>query len=176
MKRTTIILGLAALSGLLFMQCQRSIPEKASPISNFDLNRYLGKWYEIARLDFKHEKNLNQTTASYSLNEDGTVKVVNRGFDVKKKEWKVATGKAKFRGEKTVAALKVSFFGPFYSGYNVLAIDEEYQYALVAGKSLDYLWILARTPEIPADIKARYLQMAEDIGYTTSDLVWIQHN
>ncbi len=78
MKRTTIILGLAALSGLLFIQCQRAIPEKATPIANFDLNRYLGKWYEIARLDFKHEKNLMQTTASYSLNEDGSVKVVNR--------------------------------------------------------------------------------------------------
>lgn len=176
MKRSTVLFGLAALSGLLFIQCQRSIPEKATPISNFDLNRYLGKWFEIARIDFKHEKNLNQTTASYSLNDDGSVKVVNRGYDVVKKKWKTATGKAKFRGDKSVAALKVSFFGPFYSGYNVLAIDEEYQFALVAGKSLNYLWILSRTPEIPQEIKDRFLQIAEDTGYQTSDLTWIKHN
>ncbi len=87
----------------------------------------------------------------------------------------MATGKAKFRGDKNVAALKVSFFGPFYSGYNVLAIDEEYQYALVAGKNLDYLWILSRTPSLPEVIKDRYLQLAKDIGYNTSDLLWVDH-
>src|SRR5690606_16473316 len=119
---------------------------------------------------------LNNVTAHYSKNEDGTIKVDNKGFNYKTSEWKQSTGKAKFAGETTEAKLKVSFFGPFYSGYNVIALDPEYQYALVAGESLDYLWILSRTTTIPEEIKNDYLRRAQAIGYNTGDLVWVEHN
>lgn len=153
-----------------------TIPNGAVAVKPFHKEKYLGKWYEMARLDFKYERDLNNTTATYSLNENGTIKVVNRGYNTKTGEWKQAVGKAKFAGDKNTAMLKVSFFGPFYSGYNVIAIDDEYQYALVAGKSLEYLWILSRETSIPEEVKDKYLKIAEEIGYRTSDLLWIVHN
>lgn len=100
----------------------------------------------------------------------------NKGFNTETNEWKQAIGKAKFAGDKDVAMLKVSFFGPFYSGYNVIALDEDYKYALVAGKNLKYLWILSRETTIPDDVKQHYLKTAESIGYKTSDLIWVVHD
>ena len=110
------------------------------------------------------------------MKENGSIKVDNQGYNTVKEKWNQALGKAKFVGDDTVAMLKVSFFGPFYAGYNVIAIDEDYQYALVAGASLEYLWILSREPNIPEDIKAKYLKVAEDAGYDTSKLLWITHD
>ncbi len=158
-----------------FFSC-RTIPKNAIAVQSFDKTKYLGKWYEIARLDFKYERGLNNTTAEYSLNEDGSIKVLNKGYDYTQKEWREAIGKAKFVKEENIGMLKVSFFGPFYSGYNVLAIDEDYQYALVSGKNLDYLWILSRETSIPERIKQEYLKIAEDIGFKTSDLIWVTHD
>ncbi len=145
-------------------------------MKNFEKIRYLGKWYEIARLDFKFEEGLNNTTAEYSVNDNGTIRVENRGYDYTEKTWEQAIGKAKFVGDESVAMLKVSFFGPFYAGYNVIALDENYMYALVCGSSLDYLWILSRETEIPENIKHQYLKIADGIGYNTSDLIWVEHN
>lgn len=153
-----------------------SIPKNAEAVKNFDADKYLGKWYEIARFDFRFEKNLNNTTAEYSLNENGTIKVVNKGYNYVKEEWSSAEGKAKFVKNPEIAKLKVSFFGPFYSGYNVIALDENYQYALVAGASLKYLWILSRTPTIPDDVKEMYIQKAKEIGYKTEDMIWVEHD
>ncbi len=102
--------------------------------------------------------------------------MVNRGYAYAKDEWNEAVGKAKFVGDDNVAKLKVSFFGPFYSGYNVIALDEEYRYALVAGKNLKYLWILSRDTTIPDDVKENYLRIAEEIGYNTSELIWVEHD
>ncbi len=110
------------------------------------------------------------------MNDDGTIKVVNQGYNTKKEEWTEAIGKAKFVGEENIAMLKVSFFGPFYSGYNVIALDEEYRYALIAGKSLDYLWILSRDTTIPDEIKNKYLKIAEEVGYNTTELIWVKHD
>lgn len=163
----TLMTGLFACS---------TIPKGAVAVKPFDKERYLGKWYEIARLDFKYEKDLSNTTAEYSLNENGSIKVDNQGYHTIKREWRQAIGKAKFVGDNTIAMLKVSFFGPFYSGYNVIALDNEYKYALVSGKSLKYLWILSRETTIPAAIKENYLKMAEEIGYQTSDLIWVKHD
>lgn len=154
----------------------RTIPKGAEAVKPFDKARYLGNWYEIARLDFKFERNLNNTTANYSLNSNGTIRVVNQGFDTLEGKWKQATGKAKFVGDENIAMLKVSFFGPFYSGYNVIAIDDGYKYALVSGKNLKYLWILSRETVIPESIKTQYLKIAQEIGYNTSDLIWVEHN
>lgn len=153
-----------------------TIPKEATAVKSFDKKRYLGKWYEIARIDFKFEKNLNNTTAEYSLNENGTIKVDNKGYNTKKDKWEQAIGKAKFVNEDTVGMLKVSFFGPFYGGYNVIELDAAYKYALVAGSSLDYLWILSREKTIPDAIKEKYLASAKAIGYDTDRLLWIVHD
>lgn len=177
MKTKNKILVAALSVGVLtlFNSCA-SIPKNAKAVENFDVNKYLGTWYEIARFDFRFEKNMNNVSAQYSLNEKGNVAVLNSGYNYKKEEWKKANGVAKFRGEKDVAELKVSFFGPFYSGYNVVALDENYHYALVAGKNLDYLWILSRTKTIPENIKTEYLKIANEIGYDTSELIWVKHD
>lgn len=153
-----------------------SMPDRAVPVTNFDVHRYLGTWYEIARFDFKFERDLDNTTANYTLDSDGDVIVLNSGYNYVDKEWERAEGIAKFRSEPSVGALKVSFFRPFYSGYNVVAIDKEYRYALIAGASLDYLWILSRTTEVPPEIKDTYLKLATDIGYDTTRLLWVKHD
>lgn len=159
---------------ITFQSCS-TIPQKAVAVTNFEKEKYLGKWYEIARFDFKFEKDLNNTTAEYSLNENGTIKVDNNGFNTKKRKWEQAIGKAKFVESDTVGMLKVSFFGPFYAGYNVIALDPDYKYALIAGSSLKYLWILSRETNIPEEVKSNYLKIADEIGYDTSQLIWVEH-
>ena len=161
---------------LVLTSCKSTIPKKAVAVTNFDKAKYLGKWFEIARLDYKWEKNLNNVTAEYSLKDDGTIKVDNRGYNVKKDKWEESIGKAKFVKKDNVGMLKVSFFGPFYSGYNVIAVDPDYKYALVAGESLKYMWILSRETTIPESVKADYLIKAQEIGYNVTDLVWVEHN
>jgi apolipoprotein D and lipocalin family protein len=161
---------------MIGLSCCSTIPEGVTAVKSFDKARYLGKWYEIARIDFKYEKDLDNTTAEYSLNPNGTIKVDNKGYNTKKGEWKQAIGKAKFVGDDSIAMIKVSFFGPFYSGYNVIALDPEYRYALIAGASFKYLWILSRETSIPDEIKNEYLKIAKDFGYNTSDLIWIKHD
>jgi len=174
-QRKLILAGLLSGIGIgmLLAGCQ-SIPKKAQPVRNFEKEKYLGKWYEIARIDFKFEKNLEQTTAEYSLRKDGAIKVVNRGYNYKTKKWEQATGKAKFRINERVGALKVSFFGPFYSGYNVIALSGDYKYALVAGKNLDYLWFLSRHPYMPEEVKADFLAKARAVGYDVERLIWVK--
>ncbi|MFO8088144.1 MAG: lipocalin family protein [Bacteroidales bacterium] len=152
-----------------------TIPKGVTAVKPFEKEKYLGSWYEIARFDFRFEKHMNNTTAEYSLNDDGSIKVKNQGYDTLKQEWKQATGKAKFVRDENTAMLKVSFFGPFYSGYNVIALDQKYQYALVSGASLDYLWILSRKKTIPEDVKKEYLKIAADAGFDISQLLWIEH-
>jgi apolipoprotein D and lipocalin family protein len=168
--------SLLGIVGIVAFNACSSIPKGASAVKPFDKEKYMGKWYEIARMDFRFERNLNNTTARYSVNNDGSIKVDNRGFNYKTMEWKQAVGKAKFAGDPNVAMLKVSFFGPFYSGYNVIALDNEYKYALIAGKNLSYLWILSRETTIPDDIKQNYLKKAEDLGFNTSALIWVEHD
>lgn len=165
-------------AGIAFVltSCKSTIPKKAVAVTNFDKAKYLGKWFEIARLDYKWEKNLNNVTAEYSLKDDGTIKVDNRGYNVKKDKWEESIGKAKSVTKDDVGMLKVSFFGPFYSGYNVIAIDPDYKYALVAGESLKYMWILSREKTIPESVKADYLIKAQEIGYNVLDLVWVEHD
>jgi len=159
---------------IVFASCQ-NMPEGARVVKDLQKEKYLGSWYEIARLDHRFERNLTDVSAQYSLKDDGTIKVINSGYDTEDKEWVKAEGKAKFRGAESEGKLKVSFFGPFYSGYNILALDDDYQYALVAGNDLGYLWLLSRSPSIPEAIKSDYLDMAEQIGYDTSELIWVEH-
>jgi len=156
--------------------CGKSPDNRIQVVRSFDVNRYLGKWYEIARFDFRFERNLDHTTATYSLNENGTIRVLNEGYNYVTKKQKKAIGKAKFAGDKTVAALKVSFFGPFYGAYNVIALDSEYKYALVVGKDVNYMWILSREKTIPDEIKQKYLQIARDSGFSVDQLIWVNQN
>lgn len=166
---------LTALVVFFIFSCQ-STPKNIYPITGFNYERFLGKWYEIARFDFTFEKDMDNVTAYYSKNEDGSIRVENRGFNYKQNKWKEAIGKAKIKKSPTEGALKVSFFGPFYSDYIIIALDSEYQYALVAGKNYDYLWILSRTKTIPLDIKEEYLAFAESIGFETEKLVWTKQS
>jgi len=168
-------LGSILFNGLVIMACSPA-SDKPVVVKNFEIGKYLGKWYEIARFDFYFERNLNNTTARYTLNENGSVKVVNRGFDYVKNEWKEAVGEAKFAGDWSEARLKVSFFGPFYSPYRVIALDPEYKYALVSGKNKKYLWILSRGTTIPDEIKSAYLKIAQEAGFKISDLIWVKHD
>ncbi|MBP1669154.1 MAG: rane protein [Bacteroidetes bacterium] len=172
-KSITSLLILAVMIG--FGSCT-SIPKGAVAVKPFDIEKYLGKWYEIARMDFRFERDLNNVTANYSRNEDGTIKVDNQGYNYVTKEWKQAIGKAKPAGQPDEARLKVSFFGPFYSAYNVIALDSEYKYALVAGKNLKYLWILSRETTVPESIKNSYLKIAQDLGFDIAALIWVEHD
>jgi len=156
--------------------CGKSADNGAKAVRSFDANRYLGKWYEIARFDFRFERNLDHTTATYSWNENGTIRVLNEGYNYVTKKHKQAVGKAKFAGDKTVAALKVSFFGPFYAAYNVIALDSEYKYALVVGKDVNYMWILSREKTIPDSVKQNYLQIAREAGFRVDQLIWVNQD
>lgn len=178
MKSTKIYIStLVILAIVTVSACGVSIPDGAKALSPFDQEKYLGKWYEIARLDFKWERNLNNVTANYSLNSDGSIKVDNKGFDTVKNEWQQSIGKAKFVDkEKNEGRLKVSFFGPFYSGYNVIALEPEYKYALIAGDDLKNLWILSRTTTIPDNIQSDYLQKAKALGYDVGALKFVAHD
>lgn len=145
-------------------------------VSGFELDRYLGTWYEVARLDHRFERGMSNVTANYSMRNDGGVSVVNRGYQTADGEWDDATGKAYFIGDSDIGQLKVSFFGPFYGGYNILELDKvEYQYALVAGPDLSYLWILARSPDLGPDILSGLLNSAKGLGFPTEELIFVDH-
>lgn len=175
-NRKIVIAAAATVSCMLLLNACRSIPKNAEPVRNFDADRYLGAWFEIARFDYRFERNMDNVIAQYSLKENGEIRVFNSGYDHKENKWKSSTGSAKFRINKNVGALKVSFFKPFYSGYNIIAIDEAYRYALVAGRNLDYLWLLSREKTMPESVKEQYLKMAREIGYDTSKLIWVSQD
>ncbi|OPY70534.1 MAG: Outer membrane lipoprotein Blc precursor [Syntrophorhabdus sp. PtaU1.Bin050] len=152
------------------------IPTNVTPVSNFNLEKYLGKWYEIARLDHSFERGLTRVTAQYSLREDGGVRVLNRGYSEKEAKWKEAEGRAYFVNQPDQGYLKVSFFGPFYGSYIIFELDREgYQYSLVCGPDKSYLWILARKPEIGDELKKTLVEKARMLGFSTEKLIFVKH-
>lgn len=151
-------------------------PSGVTVVENFNSTRYLGTWYEIARLDHRFERGLDNVTATYSLREDGGINVINKGYNRERGMWQSTDGKAYFTGDKSRAALKVSFFGPFYGGYNVIALDKDYQHALVCGPNRDYLWILSRTRTIPDEVKQQMLSAAARQGFAVEKLIWVAQN
>jgi apolipoprotein D and lipocalin family protein len=170
MKKLSILLLLIFLTGCV------GIPQNVKPVQNFELERYLGKWYEIARLDHSFERGLSHVTADYSLRKDGGVRVINRGYSSEKKTWKQAEGKACFVESPDQGYLKVSFFGPFYGSYIVFELDHDnYQYSLVCGPNKSYLWILARKPVLHDDIKVSLIEKAAKAGFDTSKLIFVDH-
>lgn len=157
--------------------CAVAPPSGVTPITGFELDRYLGQWYEIARLDHSFERGLSQVSAHYSRRDDGGVAVLNRGYNDRAGVWKEAEGRAYFTGEPMVGSLKVSFFGPFYGGYHIVALDREnYSYAMISGPSRDYLWILARTRQLPAAVRGDLLRQAQALGFAADSLIWVKQD
>jgi apolipoprotein D and lipocalin family protein len=153
-----------------------SIPKGIEPVQDFDKARYLGKWYEIARLDHPFERGLEQISATYTLREDGGIDVLNKGFNIEEQEWTEANGKAYFVGDEQIGHLKVSFFGPFYASYVIAELDKEgYQWAMVTGPDTDYLWFLSRQPSIPAATIEKLKQKANEAGFNVDSLIYVTH-
>jgi apolipoprotein D and lipocalin family protein len=168
--RTIIVLLILATAGCIGM------PENVTPVKGFELQRYLGHWYEIARLDHSFERGLEKVQATYSRNPDGSVRVINRGFDPASNRWKEAVGRATFISDSDTGRLKVSFFGPFYGSYNIIALDQRhYSYALVCGPDKSYLWILAREPRLEASIQTELISQAKALGFETNRLILVRH-
>lgn len=161
---------------LLLTACV-GMPEGVKPVENFDLDRYLGKWYEIARLDHSFERGLEQVTAEYSLKDDGGVRVVNRGFSTSKGGWDEAEGKAYFVKEEDLGYLKVSFFGPFYGSYVIFELEEEsYSYAFISGPDTSYLWLLSREPTVDEEVMDKFRQRAASVGFDLDELILVKQD
>ncbi|MFD1008582.1 MULTISPECIES: lipocalin family protein [Oceanisphaera] len=151
------------------------MPEGVTPVKNFDSERYLGTWYEIARLDHSFEQGLEQVSAEYQQRDDGGLRVINRGIDAQSGEQKEAQGKAYFVNGEQEGHLKVSFFGPFYSSYVVFELGDNYEYAFISGYNHDYLWLLARQSEVSPQLKTQFVARAKALGFATEDLIWVKH-
>ena len=151
------------------------MPNDISPVTDFNIERYLGTWYEIARLDHSFEKGLERVTAHYSLRDDGGIKVVNRGFNSRNNKWKESTGKAYFVDDPKVGRLKVSFWGPFYGGYNIIELDKvNYSYSVVCGPSKSFFWILSRNPKMNDSLRSELVRKARSLGFETDRLIYVR--
>jgi apolipoprotein D and lipocalin family protein len=169
MKALTLLFSAYLMAGCT------ALPHGIQPVENFDLERYLGKWYEIARLDHRFEHGLSKVSATYSKRSDGGIDVLNRGFNSKRGEWKEAKGRAYFLDEPDVARLKVTFFWPFYGGYNVIELDHKnYSYALVCGPSKKYLWILSRTKKLDPATMEDLIGKAEKLDFDINGLIFVE--
>lgn len=165
---------LITIACLLLLSACTSLPSGIEPVKGFELPRYLGTWYEVARLDHSFERGLNQVTATYSMRDDGGVKVVNRGFSVAEQAWDEAEGKAYFVDSPDIAHLKVSFFGPFYGAYVVYELDsQDYQYAFITSYNREYLWFLSRTPTVDDALKLQFIEQAKKLGFATEQIIWV---
>lgn len=169
MKRLSIV-----VTALLVLMGCTGLPDGIEPVSGFDQERYLGTWYEIARLDHSFEEGLSQVTAEYTLNDDGSIKVLNRGYNAAENQWEEAEGRALFVDSPDVGHLKVSFFGPFYSSYVVFDLDEDYSRAYISGYNRNYLWLLSRTPQVSdAELEA-FKTRAEEQGFDLDELIVVE--
>ena len=171
---------LALLVSFLLTACM-GVPDNVKVVERVNASRYLGTWYEIARLNQSFERGLEKITATYSLKDDGGIKVLNRGYNIKAKEWEEAEGKAYFvdtpNADKTnTGKLKVSFFGPFYGAYNIIALDANYQHVMICGPDKSYLWILSRTPKLAEPVKQELIAQAKNYGFATDKLIYVKHN
>ena len=164
-------LGVMLMMLAVILGCT-TIPNGLAPVDDFDSKRYLGKWYEIARLDHRFERNLTNVSATYSPRSPDGIIVVNKGYDTKKKKWKSIEGVAHFIDDKNVGSLKVSFFGPFYGGYHIVDLDKDnYSYSLVVGPDRSYFWILSRTRQMEASTYDRLVKKAATLGIDTAELI-----
>ena len=158
---------------LILLASCTGLPEGVTPVDQFELDRYLGTWHEIARLDHSFERGLERVRAEYSMLEDGGVRVLNSGFDTASGKRSAAEGRAYFVGAPDIGHLKVSFFGPFFGSYAIFELDEDYQYAFVSGHTHDYLWLLARSPEVDPIVIEQFKRQALALGFNIEDLIYI---
>lgn len=173
-KNTLIVIAAGAgVAGLTYALWPKKKVPASAIVDNFDKESYLGTWHEIARLPNAIEKDLRDLTEEYSLNGDGTLKVVTRAFNPVKNKAVEATGTIKFKGRETRGALEVAYFLPIYLDYNILDIDEDYRYAMVSGSGMGYLWFLSREDSLPQEIEERFLAKAVSLGFDTSKLEWM---
>jgi apolipoprotein D and lipocalin family protein len=168
-RTRSVLVGMLCLA---LVSCT-GIPDGVEPVTGFDQSRYLGTWYEIARLDHSFERGLSDVTATYDLNPDGSIKVLNRGFNAEAGAWREAKGVARFMGSSDIAHLKVSFFGPFYGSYIVFELGEDYDYAFVSGFNRDYLWLLAREPQITSELRNHFIETMMALDFDPTELVWL---
>lgn len=169
--KNAILLAVAVL-----LSACTGMPKGVMPVQDFELERYLGKWYEIARLDHSFERGMSRVTAEYSLREDGGVAVLNRGFKDEDGQWEEAEGKAYFVDRSDMGHLKVSFFGPFYGSYVIFELDrEDYDHAFVSGPNRSYLWLLAREPTVDPEVTKRFIEEAGRLGFDTDELIFVEH-
>ena len=162
-----------ACLALAMAACSTTPPAGLTAVEPFAIERYLGKWYEIARLDHRFERDMSDVSADYTAQPDGSVRVVNRGYDNARQDWREAVGRALFTGARDRASLKVSFFGPFYGGYHVVALDADYRWALVVGPDRDYFWLLARDRRIDDGLRAQLVERARAFGIDVDRLIWV---
>ena len=152
------------------------MPEGVTPVSNFELDRYLGRWYEVARLDHSFERDLEAVSAEYTLGDDGGIKVINSGRNIDSGQTQQAEGRAYFVEEPSIGHLKVSFFGPFFGSYVIFELDQEdYQYAFVAGNTTDYLWLLSRSPKVSEELLEKFNSRAVELGFDLQELIMVSH-
>lgn len=171
LRRWSLIAGLVVLSGCT------GLPEDIEPVTGFDGDRDLGTWYEIARLDHSFERGLTNVRAEYSRNDDGSIKVINRGYNAEEEQWEEADGRAVFVEDKATGHLRVSFFGPFYASYVVFELDkDEYSYAYVTGYDRDYLWFLSRTPEVSEEAIEAFRERVIEEGFDLEELIIVEHD
>ena len=165
----------AAVCAFLSLVACTSIPEGIHPVEGFELNRYLGTWYEIARLDHSFERGLERVSAHYSLRDDGGVNVVNKGYSAQENKWKQAEGKAYFVRAGNEGYLKVSFFGPFYGSYVIFELDKKnYSYAFVTGYDKSFLWLLSRTPSVDDSLMEKFIGDAKRLGFDVEALIVVE--
>ncbi|MFZ0243961.1 MAG: lipocalin family protein [Desulfobacterales bacterium] len=163
-------------AGLMIAGCT-GVPTGLRPVTDFKPERYLGKWYEIARLDHRFEENLSNVSARYYRKDDGGIGVVNRGYNEKSGQWEEIEGTASFIKDDSVGSLKVSFFGPFYGGYHIIALDRpSYGYAMVAGPNRSYLWILSRDKTLDQKVLDELVAMADGWDFDTAGLIYVDQD
>ena len=158
----------------VFMVSCVEIPEGVKPVQNFNLDRYLGTWYEIARLNHRFEVGFKSVSVEYSRNDNGSIAVKNRGYIVRRREWRDAEAKASFVGDPTVGHLKVSYIPLLYDSYLIFGLDEEYQHAFVCGDDTDHLWLLARTKVVDEEVIDDFVNKAQGLGFDTDELIFVQ--
>ncbi len=167
-KPVLIAIIVTAIMGVMVPDSHKS---ELEVVSSVDLSRYVGGWFEIARLPNRFEKKCaDSVTATYALRPDGKIEVVNR-CRKSSGEYTTAKGKAKIVDKKTNAKLKVTFFWPFYGDYWILDLGSNYEYAVVGDPSRNYLWILSRTPQIEETLYQQLLGKMAARGFKTERMI-----
>ena len=169
-------LTLNVMTCLAMLGCARST-RSLQPVTGFDVQRYEGKWYEIARFPHWFERGLSAVTADYEVQPNGSIRVENRGYDPKRGRWKSVTGRAYPKGSANVGLLKVTFFWPFYGTYRVLRLDKGgYSHALVTSDTFEYLWVLSRTPTLDKGITDGLVRDAAQMGFDIDRLGYVDQS